>query len=110
MRPLARRVVTRGGELDLLLRDGATLVCVEVKTARRAHPLHPPGARLDAAGRARRRRALEALARQAGGHRPPPHRLDLVEVILAGPGGRASIVHHRDLRSPGAGAPGAPGA
>lgn len=42
LRIVARNVRTRGGEIDLVARDGGTLVLVEVRTVRRALvPGHP---------------------------------------------------------------------
>jgi putative endonuclease len=49
---LARNLWSRRGEIDLLARDGATLVFVEVK-ARRGRPGDPPEAAVDARKRAR---------------------------------------------------------
>jgi len=90
-RLLARRLDTRYGELDLVFRDGAALVVVEVKTGRAGERFRP-GQRLTRAVLERRWRAAEALAR--GG----PHRVDLVEVALGEAG--LELVHHRALRRP----------
>src|SRR5262245_50338456 len=60
---LERNLRSRLGEIDLVARDGATLVFVEVKT-RRGHPADPPQAGVDARKRTRLARlALDYLAR-----------------------------------------------
>jgi putative endonuclease len=59
---LARNVRTRDGEIDLIARDGETLVFVEVKT-RRSHGQRPaPGERPLEGLRARQRSRLRRLA------------------------------------------------
>lgn len=65
-RVLARNVRNAGGEIDLLARDGATLVAVEVKT-RTTHAQNParfgsPAEAVDARRIARLSRALELHA------------------------------------------------
>jgi len=61
---LARNVRSRLGEIDLIARDGTTLVFVEVKT-RRGHPADPPQAGVDLRKRNRLARlALDYLARE----------------------------------------------
>ncbi len=63
-RILARNLRSRLGELDLVARDGATLVFVEVK-ARRGRPGDPPQVGVDARKRSRLARlALDYLARE----------------------------------------------
>jgi putative endonuclease len=63
-RILARNLRSRLGEIDLVARDGATLVFVEVK-ARRAGPGDPPQVAVDARKRSRLARlALDYLARE----------------------------------------------
>jgi putative endonuclease len=60
---LERNLRSRLGEIDLIARDGPTLVFVEVKT-RRGHPADPPQAGVDARKRTRLARlALDYLAR-----------------------------------------------
>lgn len=95
-----RRVRTPWGELDVLARDGTGLVCIEVKTARRA-PLprirgaapipvgarDRPGARVDARGHDRLQRIAEGLGRR----RNLPARTEVWEVLV-GPGrGRVEV-------------------
>jgi len=112
---LARRWRGPGGEIDLVAREGAQLVLIEVKSAR-AHALagatHEsqlelrwrPGQRAGA-------RTLERLAYAARrmGARGAPARVDLVEVFVGPRRGALRIAHHRDLRggraslAPGAG-------
>jgi putative endonuclease len=86
---LARRLRTRTGELDLVMRDGGTLVVVEVKTGR-AGPRFRPAVRIAREDLERRWRAAAELAR--GG----PHRVDVVEVRLA----PLELLHLRGLRQP----------
>ena len=77
LRVLARRYRVAGGEIDLVARDGPTLVFVEVK-ARTGTGFGPPAA---AVGRRKRRRLLTA-ARQylhREGHRGPC-RFDVVAI------------------------------
>jgi len=99
----ARRLRTPWGELDLLARDARGLVCVEVKTARRA-PLprirgqapialaarDRPGARVDARGLER----LERIAAGISGRRRLPARCEVWEVLI-GPGRTALEVRRR---------------
>jgi putative endonuclease len=61
---VARNLRSRLGEIDLVARDGATLVFVEVK-ARRGSPAEPPQVAVDARKRSRLARlALDYLARE----------------------------------------------
>ncbi len=78
---LARRLRTRGGEIDVLALDGPTLVLVEVKTTLGAAATARD--RVDAGKRDRQRAAYRALARHprlAG----RPYRFDVVTVVLCG--------------------------
>jgi putative endonuclease len=87
---LARRYRTRHGEIDLVARDGATIVFVEVKT-RRGDDF---GAGADAVTRWKQRRvtklAMDFLARSRLDNRPC--RFDVVTVDL-GPGAPAVVVY-----------------
>src|SRR5262245_26610863 len=77
---IARNLRSRLGEVDLLARDGATLVFVEVKT-RRGSPGDPPQAAVDARKRARLGRlALSYLAAQRLGDRSC--RFDVIAVAM----------------------------
>jgi putative endonuclease len=88
---LARNLRSRLGEIDLLARDGPTLVFVEVK-ARRGAPGDPPEAAVDARKRIRLvRLALGYLAARRLGERPC--RFDVVGVSL-GEGGRVTGIRH----------------
>ena len=92
---IERNHVGPSGEIDLVARDGGTLVFVEVKTQAKDDP--PPERQVD-------RRKRRRIVRTAGAYlkrlrrRPrdpvPPHRYDVVAVILP-PGGAATIRHHR---------------
>lgn len=80
-RVLARRLRTRGGEVDVLALDGPTLVLVEVKTTLGAAAA--ARARVDRRKQDRQRSAYRALARHprfAG----RPYRFDVVTVVLEG--------------------------
>jgi putative endonuclease len=105
---LGRRVKSPLGEIDVLARDGATTVCVEVKSGRVSAVLRRkgeprtldlrwrPGLRVDRARLARLRRCARALVRtdrRAG-------RADLVEVLLDSEAMRWHVIHHQDLRNP----------
>lgn len=95
-----RRIRTPWGELDVLARDSRGLVCVEVKTARRAPmprirgaapvPLADrdrPGSRVDARGLERLDRIAVGIART----RRIPARCEVWEVLV-GPGrGRVEV-------------------
>ena len=111
-RILARRLETRAGEADLVVRRGSTLAVVEVKTGRVTSTPRPagwkapgdlglrwrPGFRCDARRLARLRRVLGVIAR-AESPRPAETRVDLVEVLLERPR-RFRVIHHEDLRAP----------
>lgn len=105
----ARRRRSAEVEIDLVAREGARIVLVEVKTKRveplprlRGAPRDPraelaaalrwrPGWRFDAA----RRDRLEHVARRLARPGAPPPRVDLVEVFV-GPRGRPlEVLHHR---------------
>jgi putative endonuclease len=88
---LARNLRSRLGELDILARDGSTLVFVEVKTRRGARG-DPPEAAVDARKRARLGRlALGYLAGRHLGERPC--RFDVVAVTVADDGSLAAVRH-----------------
>lgn len=84
----------RDGEIDLILRDGSTLVVCEVKTrttADRGHPLEA----IDLKKAARLRR-LAARWVEAHGVRPSDIRIDMVGVLQSGRG-RAVVEHVRGV-------------
>jgi putative endonuclease len=88
---LARNLRSRLGEIDLLARDGHTLVFVEVK-ARRGESGDPPEAAVDGRKRMRLMRlALGYLAARRLGERPC--RFDVVGVSLDEGGGVTGIRH-----------------
>jgi putative endonuclease len=90
---LARNLRSRLGEIDLLARDGQTLVFVEVK-ARRGSSGDPPEAAVDARKRARLARlALGYLAARRLGERSC--RFDVVAVSLDEAGAVTSTRHIR---------------
>lgn len=77
-----RRWRQRGGEIDIVARDGGTLVFVEVK-ARESHDF---GDAAEAVTRAKRRRLVRLAADYAAGARwiDRPCRFDVVTVHLDG--------------------------
>ena len=90
---LARNLRSRLGEIDLLARDGSTLVFVEVK-ARRGLRGDPPEAAVDARKRARLGRlALGYLAGRRLGEQSC--RFDVVGVSLDAAGGVIGVRHLR---------------
>ncbi|HEX2500149.1 MAG TPA: YraN family protein [Methylomirabilota bacterium] len=90
---LARNLRSRLGEIDLLARDGRTLVFVEVK-ARRGSSGDPPEAAVNARKRARLARlALGYLAAHRLGERSC--RFDVVGVSLDEAGGVTGVRHLR---------------
>ena len=92
MTVLGRRVRTRGGELDLVAQDGATLVFVEVKGRGR---LDFGRAEEMVDGRKRRRLAAAAEAYLSRLPQPaPPCRFDVVAVEFAE--GHPNLRHIRD--------------
>ncbi len=95
---LLRNCRTRHAELDLVVRDGETLVFAEVKTLYHRknsnRPLHP-AVNLKAAQRKRIRRGAYAYLNDLG--KPDlPIRFDLVEVIY-GPWGPEKLFHHMGI-------------
>ncbi len=89
-RILARNLRSRLGEIDLVARDGPTLVFVEVK-ARRHRRGDPPQAAVDARKQARLARlAIDYLAREWLGELAC--RFDVVAVSLE-PGGAPRVEH-----------------
>jgi len=90
-RLLARNLRHPLGELDLVTKEGAKLVVVEVKTGRTGRTPH--SARFAPEARRRRRLAAADMARRWG----LEARLDLVEVHLTRRGHLALIRHIRDL-------------
>ena len=90
-RILARNLRSRLGEIDLVARDGGTLVFVEVK-ARRGGAGEPPQVAVDARKRSRLARlALEYLAREW--LRDLACRFDVVAVTLDAAGGPPRVEH-----------------
>ncbi|MBO9353345.1 YraN family protein [Bordetella petrii] len=79
--PLARNLRCRAGEIDLVMRDGGTLVFVEVR-ARASGRYGGAAASVDRGKRARLLRSaallLPQLARRHWGGRIPPARFDVV--------------------------------
>ena len=90
---VARNLRSRLGEIDILARDGSTLVFVEVK-ARRGFSGDPPEAAVDARKRARLvRLALGYLAARRLGEQSC--RFDVIGVSLDEAGGVTGVRHLR---------------
>ena len=91
---VAGNVVVPGGELDLVMRDGGTLVFVEVRHRRDDRF---GGATASLTGRKLRRvwRAARRFALRRYRGRLPPMRIDAV--LLAGPAARPAVTHLRDV-------------
>jgi putative endonuclease len=90
---LARRYRTRVGELDIVARDGETLVFVEVK-ARRSDEFGTPGEAVTW----RKRRKLQAMATDflsRGRLFAVPCRFDVVAITIGEPGERPRIEVYR---------------
>ncbi|MET7618721.1 YraN family protein [Streptomyces sp. NPDC005408] len=81
----------RAGEIDIVARDGGTVVVCEVKT-RRAGPFEHPMAAVTPAKAERLRRLAECWLDRHGGPPPGGVRIDLVGVVLPRRG--APLVEH----------------
>ncbi len=90
---LEKNVRTRAGEIDLVAKEGKTLVFVEVKTRR---DMAPPEAPPQAAVNTRKQNRLGKLAHgylKAKRLRQIPCRFDVVSVIINDEGGVKAIRH-----------------
>ena len=95
---LERNFLCKAGELDLVTREGESLVFVEVK-ARTSELFGSPGEFVDARKQAKLQRAASFYLRKFGTN-PPACRFDVIEVRLA-PAGRPAITHLPDAFRPG---------
>jgi len=89
---LEKNVRTRAGEIDLIAKEGRTLVFVEVKTRRDVVEGDPP----QAAVHTRKQNRLAKLAHgylKAKRIRQTPCRFDVVSVIINDEGGVKAIRH-----------------
>ena len=77
LREVARNVNYRGGELDLVMRDGETLVFVEVRE-RASRRFGGAAASIDARKRLRLQRAAQRYLQLTYGERLPPCRFDVI--------------------------------
>jgi putative endonuclease len=91
LRLVARSFRARGGEIDLIAQDGATLVFVEVK-ARASLSWGRPSEAVGPVKRARMVTAARLFLMRRGARPEPPCRFDVVEV-LARPGEPLRIRH-----------------
>ncbi len=95
---LARRYRTAMGEIDLIARDGACIVFVEVKT-RRSDVAGQPHEAVDAYKQAQLTRlALAFLKRFRLLEKPA--RFDVVSIVWEGAGAEPQIVHFRNAFEP----------
>jgi putative endonuclease len=94
---LARRYNCPAGELDLVTRDGETIVFVEVKT-QRDRRAQDPEFRVSATKRARLIRAARWFVQRRGWHERPC-RFDVLAVILP-PAGPPEIEHFEAAFTP----------
>ncbi|HBG47827.1 MAG TPA: YraN family protein [Deltaproteobacteria bacterium] len=91
-RILERNFRCRYGEIDIIARDGKTIVFVEVKT-RGSDRFGPPGASVD--GRKQRKMTITSSFYLEGlGHTDPDIRFDVVCIEMKD--GRAQIEHIQD--------------
>ena len=99
MRIIARQHRSRLGEIDLIVRDGATIVFVEVKSRRSHAAGRPEEAVTTAKQRQLTRLALEYLKRRGwlGKRRA---RFDVVSVTWPEDASRPEIVHYRNAFEP----------
>lgn len=94
---LARNWRCRAGELDLVARDGATLVFVEVR-ARRGARFGSPEESVD--GRKRAKLAQLAAAYVQSDGWTGAWRIDVVAVVVAPDGSPARFAHYRNAVGP----------
>jgi putative endonuclease len=95
---LARRYRTAMGEIDLIARDGACIVFVEVKT-RRSDVAGRPHEAVDSCKQAQLTRlALACLKRY--GLLEQPARFDVISIVWEGTGTEPQIVHYRNAFEP----------
>ncbi|MCX7618391.1 YraN family protein [Tepidiforma sp.] len=95
---LGRNLRIGGGEIDLLARDGGTLVFVEVRTRRGAPGLAAES--VDAAKVAKLLAAARAYCEREGLD-PEATRLDVVAVDLDAAGRARAVRHFRGIEAPG---------
>lgn len=94
---LARNLRTPGGEIDILARDGADLVFVEVRTRRAV-----PGLAAESLGPAKLRRMWQCAMDycEAAPADPATVRVDVIALDLAFDGRVAAVEHFRGLEIP----------
>lgn len=91
---VARNWRCREGEIDIIARDGPTLVFCEVKT-RRGTGFGVPFDAITHTKRVRLRRLVAAYLAEAAGH-PGPVRIDAIGILWAR-GGSAQVEHLRGV-------------
>ena len=97
MQILARNVRTRGGEIDIVARDGDDVVFVEVRTRRNL-----PGVAAESLAGPKLRRMWQCAMDycEAAGIPPECARIDVVSIDLGPRGDAAHIEHFRGLEIP----------
>ncbi|MGE5191612.1 MAG: YraN family protein [Deltaproteobacteria bacterium] len=95
---LARRYRTAMGEIDLIAREGACIVFVEVKT-RRSDAAGQPHEAVDAYKQAQLTRLALAFLKR---YRllDQPARFDVISIVWEGAGAEPQIVHYRNAFEP----------
>jgi putative endonuclease len=95
---LARRYRTAMGEIDLIARDGACIVFVEVKT-RRSDVAGRPHEAVDSCKQAQLTRLALAFLKRYG-LLEQPARFDVISIVWEGTGTEPQIVHYRNAFEP----------
>jgi putative endonuclease len=98
MQPLDRNRCAADGEVDLVMRDGSTLVFVEVRMRRRGSWSTAAGS-IDAMKFRRLRRCAAALAR-SGEFDWPGRRIRIDVVLLEGDRAGCHLRHLRNIQAP----------
>jgi putative endonuclease len=94
---IARKVRTRGGEIDIVARDGDDVVFVEVRTRRNV-----PGVAAESLAPLKLRRMWQCAMDycESAGVAPERARIDVVSIDLGPRGETAHIEHFRGLEIP----------
>ncbi len=97
MRIIARNVRTRGGEIDLVVEDGADVVFVEVRTRQSVQ-----GVAAESLTAAKLRRMWQCAMDycETNGVAPEQARIDLLSIDLGPKGEAAHVEHFRGIEIP----------
>lgn len=98
MRVVARKVRTRGGEIDLIAHDGEDVVFVEVRTRHAG-----PGLAAQSLTPVKLRRMWQCAMDycETAGVEPERARIDVISIDVGPRGETASIEHFRGIEIPG---------